>query len=59
MKQTLICNLGKYQSNGRIYCTKERVLCPNVRYRPCVGWYVQTEFAADCPKRGENNGETG
>lgn len=52
MKPVSQCPFGRYE-NGKIRCLKVNGLCPNVRYRPCVGWYVHTEYAKDCPKRRE------
>ena len=51
------CPVGKYRMN-RIECTKTGAWCPNQRFKPCVGWFVNTDFANDCPMRKEQNNDT-
>ena len=55
MKVKTECPFGKYGQGMKIVCTRDEKLCAFQYYRQCKGWYANTESAAGCLKRKENN----
>lgn len=57
MKIKIECPYAKYDEKMRLMCSKSNDLCANQRWKPCKGWSVLTEWAADCPSRKEKTNE--
>jgi len=53
MKLTPTCPVGKYRSDMKIVCTKDNMLCAFQFFKQCKGWWANTESAAKCLKREE------
>lgn len=49
----LKCPHAKYKTGMKIWCKKAGDFCGHVQYKLCKGWWEQTEGAAACPMRRE------
>lgn len=52
MKLHLECPHGEYETGTmKINCKKTGGRCAHQRFKPCKGWWVQTQQAKECPAR--------
>lgn len=53
----LNCPYASYDEKMRIKCSKADSHCGHQAWKPCKGWSVLTEGAAECPLRKEQKNE--
>ena len=51
--EKLKCPHARYADGMRINCERTGGRCAHQRFKPCVGWCVLTDQAAECPARKE------
>lgn len=54
MNVTPDCPYGKYVNGMKIECRKTGNRCGHVYFKRCKGWWVNSEQAAKCPLRANN-----
>lgn len=47
------CPHAFYTDGMKINCKRTEGRCAHQRFKPCVGWWVNTDQAADCTMREE------
>ena len=47
------CPHAFYADGMKINCRRTEGRCVHQRFKPCVGWWVQTDQAENCPARKE------